>query len=185
MYATALLAVALGSVAVNAVIGDIGVPATIKSGETFNILAHQTIGQGYGEYSIIFGVQSVDPAVGVPYDDALGDVFAGPYDLRGKHYHPHHPYHLVSVTRDEVHCDLRLIQDPALGSNYNLNIPNVKLSGKQGPAVVRAAVLGLAGVYKQMSLSTFSINTTIGTSTSTEYVYTDTYHRGASCTWAK
>ncbi|KAH8904998.1 hypothetical protein BR93DRAFT_929250 [Coniochaeta sp. PMI_546] len=153
MYASALLVAALGAGAVNAVIADIGVPKTIKSGDTFSILGHQTIGQGYGEYSIIFGIQKVDPAVGVPYPDSLGDVFAGPYDLG------------------------------ALFTGYNLTIPNVRLSGTFGPAVVRAAVLGLAGVYKSMSLSTFSINTTIGTSTSNEYVYTDSSHRGPSCTW--
>jgi hypothetical protein len=81
MHVTAILVAAFGAAAVNAVIGDIGVPMTIKPGDKFNILGHQTIGQGYGEYAIIFGIQNVDPAVGLPSPDSLGGVFAGPYDL--------------------------------------------------------------------------------------------------------
>ncbi|OIW34343.1 hypothetical protein CONLIGDRAFT_665122 [Coniochaeta ligniaria NRRL 30616] len=156
MYAPALLVAALGAVAVNANIADLGVPSTIKSGDTFNILGHQTIGQGYGEVSIIFGIQHAEGAI---YPDALGDVFAGPYSLPAWN-------------------------DVSFGSGgYNVTIPNVSLSYADGPAVVRAAVLGLAGVYKSMSLTTYSIDTTIGASTSTDYVYTDIFHRGASCTW--
>lgn len=89
MYVPALLIGALGAVAVNAVIADIGVPKTIKSGDTFSILGHQTIGQGYGEYSIIFGIQSADSEGGIKYPDSLGDPFAGPFDLAGKHLHQH------------------------------------------------------------------------------------------------
>jgi hypothetical protein len=81
MHATTLLTAAFAVAAVNANIGDIGVPQTIKSGDKFNITGHQLIGQGYGEYMIIFGVQNVDPAVGVTDPSSLGNVFAGPYSL--------------------------------------------------------------------------------------------------------
>ncbi|RKU49559.1 hypothetical protein DL546_009263 [Coniochaeta pulveracea] len=138
MYLPALLATALGAVVVNAVVNDIGVPSTIKSGDTFNILGHQTIGQGYGDYVIVFGIQN-----GAPSSDtaAFGNIFAGPFNLA------------------------------TFGSSYNLTIPNVQAYADKGPAVIKAAIMSLAGVYRDLSVHTISVSTTIGDSTSSSYVY--------------
>jgi hypothetical protein len=81
MHATTLFAAATGIASVTAIVQDIGVPKTIKYGDKFNITSHQTIGQGYGQWSIIFGIQSAASAV---YPDTLGDPFAGPFDMRRK-----------------------------------------------------------------------------------------------------
>lgn len=122
MHATTLLAAALGVAGVNAVIGDLGVPKTIKSGDTFNILGHQTIGQGYGEYMIIFGIQNVDPAKGV-YPDSLGAVFAGPYDLNCKSHYQDCPHVTLSTSNKEVYRESELIWGTSLRWQLQLDYP--------------------------------------------------------------
>lgn len=165
MYLPALLATALGAVVVNAVVNDIGVPSTIKSGDTFNILGHQTIGQGYGDYVIVFGIQN-----GAPSSDtaAFGNIFAGPFNLASKLALLPHSTHPTCTSRG-TNCKTTPLL--AFGSSYNLTIPNVQAYADKGPAVIKAAIMSLAGVYRDLSVHTISVSTTIGDSTSSSYVY--------------
>jgi hypothetical protein len=76
---------------------------------------------------------------------------------------------------------LTLTRADVFDSGYNLTIPNVSVYHEDGPVVIRAAILGLGGLYHSMALSTISVSTTVGKSTSNEYVYSGSSGKGPSC----
>ncbi|KAK4208611.1 hypothetical protein QBC37DRAFT_353263 [Rhypophila decipiens] len=143
MRTSALFSAVFGFTAVNALIADLGVPKIIKSGQKFNITGHQTIGQGYRETMVWFGIQEPSSYPYGPGD--MGSIFAGPFDLA---------------------------QFAGQGYNLTIPNVSFSSSVK-GPATITAVVMGNAGLFQRLSLGTINVATQIGDSTSKEYNYSN------------
>jgi hypothetical protein len=173
---TLLTAVIGGAVAVNGLISAIAFPKTIKSGEKFTIKGQQLGAQGYYEMSLILGAQTYT-AYAASTVDSLGSRFLGPYDLSKT-------FQLAFSSR--VNWRPKLISETAnTGGGFNFEIPDVTISADMGTVLIRGVVIATSGVYQQVGMSSFHLNATIGTTTSTEYnAFTDTYTRDARTEWA-